>query len=656
MAATPQPEVDPNAMDEDTKLRQFKTWFRVDRDHSADWRKAAKEDFGFFAGNGQWTDQEKQILKDQMRPIITFNRTNPVVKSISGIEISNRQEVKFFPRELGDSQADEVLTSAAEWFRDLSNADDEDSDMFQDVVICGLGCTETTLSFDDDEAGAPVLHCTNPLEMYWDQAARKKNFTDATRRWRVRQMPVARAKELAESLGAEKVSIDDLDAWWAGGDDATEKPIDRERARLYQDEGEQVMARDETQVTIAHLQYLDHKEIYDVTDPQSGQKVQVPVDAYQKLKERADMVGVQIIAEKRKVKVIRTAILGSKILADMEALVPDNFQFQFVTADIDRNTGLPYGIMSIMKDPQRWANKWMSQAMHILNTNAKGGVMVEDDAVEDVREFEKTYARNDKVTVVAAGALQNAKIQPKAQPSMDASFYNMMNFAIQSIPQVTGVNVELLGLREANQAASLESQRRQAGMTILQPLFDNLKRYRRDQGKVMLYMIQKILPKLDPDRLIRIVGDGNAQYVPLALQADVKYDIIVDDQVNSPDKKTEIMKILAPYLPGLDPKVMVELLDLLPIPKDIVDRIRKVAQPEPDPKQEQMADIQFKAQLEGNNAETAKDQAAAEKSTAEAQQIQAETALIPPSPFHQPQIQMPMPPQPMPQQPPQGQF
>lgn len=614
---------------EDAALRKYKSWFRVDKEHTENWRKEAVEDFRFLAGH-QWSDEEKRQLREQMRPEIVFNRTNPIINSISGLEISNRQEVKYYPREEGDSRANELLTDTAEWYRDLSNADDEDSDMFLDSTVCGVGATETTLSFDEDDEGQPVVSAINPLECYWDHSARKKNFTDRNRCWRVRDIPLSTAMDMFEELpDGTKPERGDFDARWAKYDTNNKSPIDREQSRLYESDGKVGGdGRDETMVTIAQLQYKKKVTVYDVIDANTGQTAEVPEDQYLVLKERADMVGLPIYATKKKVTKIMNVFMGSKVLRETEALVPEQFSFQFVTCYMDRTTGLPYGFMRLMKDPQRWANKWMSQALHILNTNAKGGVMMEEDAVEDVREFERSYSRPEKVTKVLAGALTNGKIQPKHQPSMDASFNQMMMFAIQSVKDSTGVSDELMGLRQATQAASLEAQRKQAGLNNLAPIFDNLRRYRRDQGKVMLYIIQNYL---NDGRLVRINGDQSTQVVPLMLKADVKYDIIVDDQVNTADQKMQVWQMMVPFIQTMPPKVLLELLEYSPFPPSVVEKIRAAAEQamQPDPAQVQAQQAGTQLELQGKAADNAKTEADAVLKREQAKQVAQETQLEP---------------------------
>lgn len=591
------------------ELATFKAWFRADREFSATWRKAATEDFAFLAGE-QWSADEKRELKEQLRPAIVFNRTHTVINAVSGLEVSNRQEVKFFPRELGDAKANELLTQGAMWFRDEADADDEDSDAFLDASVCGMGWTETTLDFEETDEGSPKKNAVNPLEMYWDKNARKKNLLDASRVWRVREIPIARAMEMFPDK-----SPTELDAKWAQPDRADEGES-QEEADLYEGDSEN-LARNDKCVTIVHLQYKKRVPVHVVADPMTGATSEMSDGDHRKLKKRMADLGMPLISTKKMRMEVQNVFIGGTILQQTKALCPTHFSFACVTAYQDRTSGLFYGLMKLMKDPQRWANKWMLQALHILNSAAKGGLMVEKDATDDIRRLERDWARPDRIAEFNSGALVNGKVKEKPQVQMPASFFQMMQFAIEAVREVPGVSLELLGQRENDQPASLEYQRRQAGQTILAPLFDNLKRYRREDGKLMLYIIQKYLAD---GRLVRIVGKEGAQYVPLALQSDAKYDIIIDDQPNTPDHKLMIWKMAVPLFPMLPDEVKLALLDYSPLPQSVIEKIREAAssiQPSPMPE----------AELKKTLAEAAKTEADARQTDAETQKTIAETQI-----------------------------
>src|SRR5438045_151132 len=98
--------------DKDGLYRRLRKLFRVDREFSATWRKDAKEDFDFVAGE-QWSTEDKEHLKNLMRPVITMNRTHTIINAVSGQEMSNRQETRYIPREEGDAKPNELLTEAA---------------------------------------------------------------------------------------------------------------------------------------------------------------------------------------------------------------------------------------------------------------------------------------------------------------------------------------------------------------------------------------------------------------------------------------------------------------------------------------------------------------------------------------------------------------
>jgi hypothetical protein len=558
-------------------LRTFKRWFQADKDHSRDWRIEAREDYDFVAGE-QWTEEERDALKEKLRPIITFNRTAPVIRAVSGYEITNRQEVRYLPREMGDVRKSELLTSAAQWFRDECDAEDEESEAFIDTCTCGMGWTESRLDYDDNPDGEPEVERIDPMEMWWDDSATKRNILDAKRLWRVRRMTVAEARDLVE--GKSDVM---LDASWAQDvvEDGDERPHNADQRDSYKPEDEdedEGRLSDDKKITLVHVQWRTRKSVWRVIDPTSGQEIEVSDKDATALKKRLPMMGMSFQGVKQQRFQWRQAFIGRDVLEVSDCPDPERPTWNCITGYRDRNKGTWFGLVRSMKDPQRWANKWLSQALHILNSGAKGGVMAEESALGGMTsDFKESWARNDLVTVVPDGTLSGPngkKIEQKPVAPIPAGFYQLMEFAISSVRDTTGVSLELLGMREANQPIGLEQVRKQSGMAILATLFDSLRRYRKQQGRLMLHYITNYL---SDGRLVRIVGEEGEQYVPLIHDTDVKYDIIVDDSPTSPNQKEMVWAMLTPLLPSLPPQVQLAVLEYSPFPTSVIEKVKKAA-------------------------------------------------------------------------------
>ena len=168
--------------DADALFSKLKRLVKHDRNSKGqvNWRREAREDFDFEAGE-QLNEDDKAILMDAKRPIVIFNRVGTTVDSVAGQEVGNRQEVQFLPRRQGAVKKNELLTSAAKWFRQQCDAEDEESDAFRDMVVCGIGWTETRLDYEDNPEGDPKVDRVDPLEMVWDSGAKKRNLVDGRR-------------------------------------------------------------------------------------------------------------------------------------------------------------------------------------------------------------------------------------------------------------------------------------------------------------------------------------------------------------------------------------------------------------------------------------------------------------------------------------------
>ena len=580
--------------------RKLKGWVKQDLRHAQEWRKEAREDFEFYSGN-QWSDKDRQALASQMRPALTFNRIAPRVNAVVGSEINNRREVRYIPREQGDALANEVLTAAGEWFRDECGAEDEESDAFEDAVICGMGWTDTRLDFEVDPDGAPVIERMDPLEIVWDCNASKPNLTDANRLSRIRDVPYEEASELTGVKDKKKLHA----AWVKGIGDA--KQHDQDAADDY--DGSQGDATGDLpkRCTLVEIRWLEREAYFRGPDIMTGE----PREYTEQQVELARRQFPDFPAIKQYRKVVRRAFIGSEVLGkpDKPMVPPGMFGWEAITGYRDKINGTFYGIVRAAKDPQRWANKFFSQTQYLLNSQAKGGIAAEKGAFEDQRQAEESWAKQDAITWLEPGALSGEKprIMPKAPAQFPTGFWALFQEAQDEISQVMGLSPEFIGTREVDQAGVLEYQRRQSTLNLLASLFNALRRYRKRQGKTVLYLIQE---HLADGRLIRIVGEDKRQYVPLTKEAvaNKTYDIIVDDSPTSPNEKERTWQILLQMLPMVKelvtPDVALEILAVSPLPASMVEKFKQKAaqaaqQPKPPtPEEQKMMAEREKHQLE----------------------------------------------------------
>lgn len=593
---------DGEAMD-DALFAKLKGWIRQDMKHVSVWRKEAREDYEFYSGH-QWSEEDRAKLAALKRPCVTFNTIGPIVNAVVGSERNNRREVRYIPREQGDAKANEVLTAAGEWFRDECGAEFEESDAFEDDVICGMGWTDTRLDFDADPDGAPKIERMDPLEMGWDCYAVKPNLLDANRLWRVRELSYDDAVDLTGVKDRFKLHA----AWIKSLGDSTQHDQDEADQYTGEQNDQANGGYGKAKCIVVEIRWFEKQTYYRGPDIDNPQEIK-EYDEKQINLIRKQLPDFPAVRQQR--KVVKRAFLGSEVLGEVDQpmVPPGMFGWECMTGYRDKVKGYFYGVVKAAKDPARWSNKFFSQTQFLLNSQSKGGIGAERGAFENDLQAEESWARADAITWFNQGALSGdkPKIVPKPTAQFPAGFFTLFQEAKEEINKVTGLSQEFIGTREVDQAGVLEHQRRQSSLNLLASLFDSLRRYRMRQGRTMLYLIQK---HLADGRLIRIVGDDMKQYVPLTKEsvADKTYDIIVDDSPTSPNEKDRTWAILMQMLPMvkdlMTPDIAMELLSLSPLPASLVEKLRQkqaeaAQQPQPPtPEEMKMQADQQKAQLD----------------------------------------------------------
>lgn len=606
------------------KFRILRSHFWADQESSSVWRVQATADFGFKAGEQLSTD-DKALLDAQQRPHIVFNRVETILKAVAGMQINGRSEIKFLPRNNDDTEVNEILTAASKWMADGCDAEDEQSSAFQDCCVCGMGWTEMRFSYDDNPEGAYIEEAIDPREMLWDRTARKKNLTDSRRRTRIRKMPLSDALQMFR--GKTKSQID---AQWANGNDVDRatKSIEEKRIRDGEDSYEE--HDDKNEVTLVCTEWWEREPYWRVADPMTNTLIDLTDEEHTKLKARFAALGMPLEAVQMTRKCYYRAWLGNEYLGDSAAPCGNRFSWACITGEYDKQKRMFYGLVRVMRDPQMWANKFMSQIMQIMNSTAKGGILAEMSAFEDMEEAEETYALPEAITWMADGALsgQKPKIQPKPGQGDASAYVNLLQLAISSIKDVTGINLELLGQQDQNQPGILEHMRKQAGMTVLATQFDSFRKFLKEVGDKRLYFIQT---RMSDGRLIRVVGDEYTRAVPLAKEKTTgEYDTIVDDAPTSPNQKEANWAIMQPMLVAFkeqlmgNPQVLIMVLRYSPLPNALVEAIAKVInQQSNDPQKQQEAQQMKELAIQHLVADTNRLQSTAEMQNAKAGSSQA---------------------------------
>lgn len=585
--------------------------------HLGEWRKEAQEAYDFVAGE-QWSETDKAKLQEMLRAPVVFNRIGAMVDAVGGHEVQNRQQVQYIPRRVGASGINEVLTGAADYIRDNCDAEDEESESFLDAAICGVGVTETSMDYTEEPDGKVLIDRRDPLSCRWDPSAKKRNLTD--RRWDQREEWLDR--EEIEARWPDKAEEIAASQDWGGSDDEGE-PHDATLAWLYKTDA--TGFDDKTgKYRVIHHQWWELESYRLMLNPDTQQLQEISEDDWTKLESRLQVIGMPAPQNVRKQRrLYKQAFVCGDVVLERSNCPCNQFSRKYITAKRDRNRNTWYGIVRAMVDPQRWANKFFSQILHIINTNAKGGLMVEDGATDNIGKLKEDWAKADSVIELNDGALSSGKVQPKPATQYPMAIDNMLTFSISSLRDVSGINLEILGMADRQQAGVLEAQRKQAAMTVLAGLFDALRKYRKEQGRLLAAFIRDYM---SDGRLVRIVGgDGTEQYVPLIHDPSVmEYDVVVDEASTTVDRKAQTFQVLMQLMPQLE-KAQIpfgpDLLDFLPLPAAMVEKWKqqiKQQQSQPKPPDPQMMLAQAKLMAA---------QSGAQKVASDAQQSQMEMML-----------------------------
>lgn len=578
-------------------LAKIKRHYAESRDHLAKWTTESVELYEFKASR-QWDDVTIADMVEDQRPMVTFNEFDTMIETVKGLESNNRQQIAYLPREEGDQGKNEVFTGAANWVRDQCCAEDEEEDMFEDMLICGIGWSQTFVDFVEDPDGKICKERRDPMRMFYDPNAKKKNLTDRTWNLYVADRPFQYVTETwpEEAEGLVKAK----GPWDSDLDSREDEPLHEDAIDQYRQGGNDTRPQMSDIVRVVHYQWMETRPIIRLATPK-GMKT-FSKKQWNAQKEEIEMMhlkqGIPFeYVEQREPYVQQAFVIGDTILETSDSPIVKKFTYNPITGKRDKQKNTWYGMGRALKEPQLYENKLYSSIMEVLMRNAKGGMMAEEDAFVDYRKAEAEWASPKRFTEMASGAIAKNKVMPRPPVPYPEGLDRLMEKARSAFRDVTGLPPEAQGLTGRAQPGVTEYHRKQAVYATLGWAFKALSRYRRDQGRLLGEFILKYIAD---GRLIRIVGERREEYVPLVREElTFDYDIVVDECPNAPNIKEKTWDVLQEILPiavQMGWPVPPDAVEYLPVPTSLGKKWKEMLLPPELTPEQQQAEQQKLAQ------------------------------------------------------------
>lgn len=520
-----------------TALAEYKKCLKSGLDALSGWRSEAEQMFDFYAGH-HWGKEDRAAMQGQNRPTLVFNKITGVVNAVCGSEVTNRFETRFIPRTTEDEPFNEAMTETVRYIRQRADVEHEESIAFQDTAITGVGSVEFWKDYSEDPEGIDKVERVPILDMLWDPSAKKMNLEDA--RWVIRGKWIP-LDECIKKWPKHKQALTALSSAKEGSayQDSSESGVHNQtNAFMYSDNDSSFYNSSTDKVLVHEWQRWYLTSVYYFINPIDGTEQIADAQEWATLKNQFDDQGFQEglhydyteIQMKRYKRAFATANI---FLEDKEPAIQSGFTYKFITGLRETSADMTrfFGIVRLMKDPQQWINKAMSQIVYIISTNPKGAILAEKGVFVKPTQAMNDWAKPNKIIEVKPGAISNREFMV-AKGEYPQGLDRIMQISAQFVSEAVGVNPYFMGNVEdlRRTASTAVTSVQQQAMVVLSVLFDSLKKYRKQAGRMHLDFIKNFMPDGAIVRVVLPNTGGVPQMVPFKEDwvNKVKYDVIVD--------------------------------------------------------------------------------------------------------------------------------
>ncbi len=583
----------------------------------------------------QWDYADVADLDAEGRPALTINTILPTINTVLGEQSTRRADIQFKPRKKSDDTIAHTLTKLYSQIADNNKLDWIEQQVFSDgLIMDGRGYFDVRIDFSDSLQGEVRVTSKDPLDILIDPDAKEYDPTTWTEFFETKWMTLEEIEELYGQKQADKLRYSAENGNTYGKDS-----VEYHETR-YGDTDENfdfigtTVPGEEEHRTVRSLRVIERqhrklmrKEFY--VDKQYGDQRPVPAGwTDRKVKKFAKEHDLDIIS--KMMRCIRWTVTCDRVVLHDDWSPYEEFTIVPYFAYFRR--GRPFGMVRNLLSPQEQLNKIASQELHIVNTTANSGWMVESGSLVGMTadDMEEHGAETGLVVEYNRGSNPPTKIQPNQIPS---GLDRISLKAQENIKTISGVNDSMLGTDAAEVSGIAIQAKQNRGAVMIQVPLDNLRKTRQYLAEKILSVVQRYYTE---ERVIMIT-DENDPMKPreemVINESTASGDILNDITVGEYD----VVVATSPARDSFDEIQFAEALNLrqvgVAIPDDAIveyshlerkadlaKRIRTLTgQEPPSPAQQQVMQQQQELQMQQVQLELAKLQAEVQKLQGEAQ-------------------------------------
>jgi hypothetical protein len=475
-------------------------------------RAEARESFGFYDGDGQWTPEEiKQLQKRKQLPVVV-NKIKPAIDNITGVEIQTRFRIAYRLHSTNeqDVKLSEALTNYAYGIQEAENFPYHDSIAFRDHFICGLGWTE--LLREDDFYSYNRI---DPFEVIPDPEDLTPQYSNMS--YVCREKWVSYEDSLILYPKHKHLFRQMVDEYEQNFSNAPLGGVGFEDSAISYI---QKYGRNSHRIRIIEVQYKKPAKLYrtfaesgdefESFDPHLIEKIAPKKSEIEEVDSKKTMYGFftgEVFLEHGELPI--------------QPLNVDDFTYFPIVYSRRSSDGVPQGKVRDAMDAQREANKRRSKMLHYLNSNT----IVTDAVGQNKEQIREEGARPDGVHIIQPGS----RFERHNNLDVANGQFELLSRSDLEIQQSLGIFNEALG-QQTNAISGVAIKERQVNSVRNHiPTFDNLKAFKKRVGTGLLRLIQA---SADTNILVNILRDNTLVETIVLNQATSKNgDIIYDNNV-----------------------------------------------------------------------------------------------------------------------------